>query len=104
MQVYAKQRLPHLLKVPAVVHFASCEPLLERLDLRSWLRSGLDWLIVGGESGNPHRPMEFAWAGGLLEQCQEHRRTFFMKQVSAFAPKDSDIPLDLLIREFPTDK
>ena len=95
MQRYAKQRLPVLLKVPAVVHFASCEPLLEALDLRSWLHDGLDWAIVGGESGNPHRPMELAWAHSLHEQCQENRRAFSFKQVSAFAPKDSDIPPDL---------
>jgi protein gp37 len=32
------------------VRFASCEPLLGELDLRPWLGSGLDWVIVGGES------------------------------------------------------
>ena len=46
----ARRRIPPLQAVPAAVHWLSVEPLLEQLDLRPWL-AGLDWVIVGGESG-----------------------------------------------------
>ena len=54
-------RLDTLCQVPAVVHFASFEPLLRALgDLTPWL-SALEWVIVGGESGSPRRPLALAW-------------------------------------------
>ncbi len=77
-QECADQRIPPLLEVPAAVHFASCEPLLGAMDLTPF--PGLDWVIVGGETGPNARPMDIAWARGLREQCQEAGIRFFFKQ------------------------
>jgi protein gp37 len=53
-QRWAETRIPSLLRVPASVHFVSCEPLLGPVDLSEWLRpGGLDWVIAGGESSGP---------------------------------------------------
>src|SRR6266536_1542493 len=57
-------RADDLRRVPAAVRFISAEPLLgplEGLDLR-----GIDWLIVGGESGHGARPMDLEWARDLV--------------------------------------
>jgi len=63
-------RLDTLCQVPAVVHFASFEPLLRELgDLSPWLPH-LEWAIVGGESGSPRRPMDLAWLLHVVDQCQ----------------------------------
>jgi protein gp37 len=69
-QRWARVRLPLLAETPAVVRFASCEPLLGALDLRPWLDGGLGWVIAGGESGPRARPMHPDWARALHDQCQ----------------------------------
>jgi hypothetical protein len=78
-QRWAQVRLPQLAVTPAVVRFASCEPLLGALDIRPWLDGGLDWVIAGGESGPGARPMHPDWARGLRDQCQATGVAFFFK-------------------------
>ncbi|WP_096701029.1 DUF5131 family protein [Magnetospirillum sp. 15-1] len=81
-------RLDDLRKVRAAVRFVSVEPLLEPIDLTPWLADGtLQWVIVGGESGKGWRKMEKAWAEAILRQCQQYGVPFFLKQWSAFKPK-----------------
>jgi protein gp37 len=55
-QRWAQVRLPLLAQTAAVVRFASCEPLLGPLDLRTWLGKGLDWVIAGENPGLGHAP------------------------------------------------
>ncbi|MDT7651758.1 MAG: hypothetical protein QOI36_3164 [Pseudonocardiales bacterium] len=74
---WARVRLPLLAETPAVVRFASCEPLLGALDLRPWLDGGLGWMIAGGESGPRARPMHPDWARALRDQCQATDVAFF---------------------------
>jgi protein gp37 len=73
-----KQRVDNLRKVPAAVRFLSCEPLigpLPQLNLR-----GIDWVIVGGESGARPRPMKPEWATEIRDQCDKRDVAFFFKQ------------------------
>ena len=77
-------RVDPLAQVPAVVHFASFEPLLGDLgDLRPWLPH-LQWAIVGGESGPQRRPRELAWLLSIVQQCQAAGVPCFVKQDWAF--------------------
>jgi protein gp37 len=72
------QRADFLRRVPAAVRFISAEPLLgplTGLDL-----AGIDWLIVGGESGHRHRPMKREWVESLRAQCDQAGVAFFFKQ------------------------
>lgn len=94
-QQTADHRIPQLLRVPAKVRFLSCEPLLEALDLREHLGSGLDvglpminWVICGGESGDDARPMHPEWARSLRDQCGAAGVGFFFKQWGEAAPID----------------
>jgi len=71
-------RLDHLRETQARVRFVSFEPLLgpvAGVDL-----SGIDWVIVGGESGPGARPMERAWVEDIRDQCLEEGIAFFFKQ------------------------
>ncbi len=71
-------RIDYLRQSSAKVKFLSLEPLLgplPRLDL-----AGIDWVIVGGESGPGARPMEEAWVLEIRDQCQAARVAFFFKQ------------------------
>jgi protein gp37 len=96
--VEARRRIPLLLRVPARVHWLSVEPLLEPLDLRPWLGRGIDWIIVGGESGTKAaRYMDPEWARDLRDQCRSVRAGFFFKQMTKRAP----VPTDLQVREYP---
>ncbi|QYN41116.1 phage Gp37/Gp68 family protein (plasmid) [Pseudonocardia sp. DSM 110487] len=88
-QRWARVRLPLLADTPAVVRFASCEPLLGALDIRSWLGNGLDWVIAGGESGPKARPMHPDWARSLRDQCQAAGVAFFFKQWGAWRPAEA---------------
>jgi protein gp37 len=100
--VEARRRIPVLLRVPAVCHWLSCEPLLGPLDLRRWLiDGGVDWVICGGESGHHRRVMEPEWARSLRDQCAAAGVAFFMKQMTSLHPKDNEIPDDLMVRLFP---
>ncbi len=60
------------------LRFLSCEPLLS--DLGTLDLSGIDWVIVGGESGNQARPMKKEWVLNIKRQCEEQGVPFFFKQ------------------------
>jgi protein gp37 len=81
-QEAANKRIPLIMRVPAVVHGISAEPLLGGIHIESWLHppSGLDWVIVGGESGANARPMLSQWAGSIQHQCEAAGVAFFFKQ------------------------
>ena len=75
-------RLTVLARIPAPIRFVSAEPLLDSVDLSTWLDDGtVDWVIVGGESGRGARPMELDWARGIRDQCEEAEVPFFLKQL-----------------------
>lgn len=103
-QIEADRRLPTLLMIPAAVHFASVEPQLEAIDLNGYLTNGLDWIIVGGESGSGYRSFDQDWARSLRDQCRNAGAAFFMKQLGGYPDKRDhvdDLPHDLRIREWP---
>lgn len=106
-QATADERIPNLLATPAAIRFVSAEPLLGPIQfdyfcdgykfvdaLRgNWWHDDpdgpnpisrghekLDWIIVGGESGNKARPMHPDWARAIRDQCQQSGTAFFFKQ------------------------
>lgn len=96
-QQWADIRIRELLGTPAAVRFLSCEPLLGPVDLARAIEpnfavsgwkdlSGLDWVIVGGESGPGARPMLPDWARSLRDQCQTAGIAFHFKQWGEWAP------------------
>ncbi|MHC4162538.1 MAG: DUF5131 family protein [Planctomycetota bacterium] len=105
-QKTADERIPLLLQTPAAVRFVSYEPALGPVDLQRtlWNRVpeavamryasevdaktvalsplfGLDWVIVGGESGPGARPFDVAWARSVIRQCREAGVPCFVKQL-----------------------
>ena len=70
-------RIDHLRGTPAAIKFLSCEPLLGPLNLDL---NGIDWVIVGGESGARARPMKADWARSIRDQCKDTGTPFFFKQ------------------------
>jgi protein gp37 len=77
-------RIDALRNIPAAVKFLSCEPLLGSLKLDL---TNIDWVIVGGESGKNHRPIEKEWVEDILQQCQDEKVAFFFKQWGGITPK-----------------
>lgn len=75
---YGLPRIADLQASPARVRFLSIEPLLE--DLGSLQLEGINWVIVGGESGPGARPMREEWVISIREQCREAGIPFFFKQ------------------------
>ncbi|MGA8498272.1 MAG: phage Gp37/Gp68 family protein [Xanthobacteraceae bacterium] len=78
-------RLRHLHDSQASMKFVSFEPLLGsvgKVDL-----SGIDWAIVGGESGPRARPMAEEWAIEIRDQCRAAKVAFFFKQWGGVRPK-----------------
>jgi len=115
-QATADERIPLLLQTPAAVRWISAEPLLgpivlprrigitanggEAFDTR---RTGLDWVVVGGESGPEHRPMNMAWLASIVAQCRASGIPVWVKQDSGFrSGLQGAIPDDLWVQEFPT--
>jgi protein gp37 len=71
-------RIDDLRQTGAMVKFLSLEPLLGRLPGLNL--EGIDWVIVGGESGPGARPMDPAWVTEIRDQCLDARVPFFFKQ------------------------
>ena len=71
-------RIDDLRTVPASIRFLSLEPLLGALPNLSL--KGIDWVIVGGESGPKARPMEAEWVRDIRDQCITKHAPFFFKQ------------------------
>ena len=85
-------RVRHLRDAPAGVRFLSIEPLIGpigTLDL-----SGIDWVIVGGESGPGARPMRPDWVRSIRDQCLDAHVAFFFKQWGGLRPKSGGRKLD----------
>lgn len=109
-QQEADERIPLLLGAPAAVRFVSCEPLLGPIKFHEhlgddWLasglsgeRRGLDWIIVGGESGPDARPFQIEWAERIVAQCAAADVACFVKQLGA-VPLSSGYPLALKSRK-----
>jgi protein gp37 len=95
-QEEADRDIPKLLEVPARVRFLSMEPLLGAVNLRPYFWSGddtgplpgIDWVIVGGESGPKARPMHPDWSRSLRDQCEAACVNFLFKQWGEFAPTE----------------
>lgn len=116
-QEQADKRIQELCRIPATVRFLSMEPLIEEVNLLSWLvlpdqsdkaewclmyygtSQPIDWVIVGGESGHGKRPFNPDWARAIRDQCAAAGVPFFMKQWDKIQP----IPEDLMIRQFPVE-
>lgn len=92
-QATADERIPLLLQTPAAKRFVSVEPMLGPVNIYQEgdpypiqtprgviLKSSLDWVICGGETGPGARPMHPAWVRLLRDQCQAAQVPFFFKQ------------------------
>ncbi|OLT25847.1 hypothetical protein BJF83_22460 [Nocardiopsis sp. CNR-923] len=136
-QQRTEMRLPALIETPAAVRFVSAEPLLGPVDLKRALWTcgaerghglttsfvhaggccerlhGLDWVIVGGESGTSARPLELEWVRSLVDQTRQAGAAVFVKQLGkvwarehgAASTKGSDPrdwPENLRVRQMPT--
>lgn len=133
----ADERIPVLLSLPAAVRWVSYEPALGAVDFSGehggsdWLGDrrddspgevGIDWLVVGGESGPGARPFDVAWARSTVAACREADVPCFVKQLGSYPvvrhPMDptsfvpaalthrkggdmSEWPEDLRVREWP---
>jgi protein gp37 len=118
-QEMADERIPYLLDTPAAIRWISYEPALGPLQLHPhWLplvfgrvevEPGIDWIVVGGESGPGARPMKLQWALDIKEQCRSGGVAFFFKQGSETGDharhKDYKnilcFPWQLQVREYP---
>ncbi|MCD6449629.1 MAG: phage Gp37/Gp68 family protein [Thermotogaceae bacterium] len=83
----------NLLKfIPAVVRFISFEPLLS--DIPPLDLEGIDWAIVGGESGPRARPMRPEWVRHIRDMCKKQNVAFFFKQWGGLDRKKNGRVLD----------
>ena len=73
-----KSRIDSLRNLDASIKFLSCEPLIE--DLGELNLQGIDWVIVGGESGPQARPMQLDWVVNIKRQVEIQGAAFFFKQ------------------------
>lgn len=92
-QEWAAKRIPALLETPAAIRFLSCEPLLGPVSLSEYLH-GIDWVIVGGESGPGHRPIMPEWVHDIKGECELAQVPFFFKQWGGRTPKARGRELD----------
>lgn len=77
-------RIRHLQAAKAKTKFLSVEPLLEDVGTLDLL--GIDWVIVGGESGHGARRMKVEWVRNIKHQCEAQGSRFFFKQWGAYGP------------------
>lgn len=85
-------RIDLLRETNARVKFLSCEPLIGPLPEMNL--QGIDWVIVGGESGRKPRPMKPEWVSDIKDQCLEADVPFFFKQWGGTNKKKTGRELD----------
>lgn len=111
-----RYRIDQLTEIPAFVYFISCEPIISEVDLSPYL-SKIDWVIVGGESGNAtgkfrYRPAEITWFDKIVAQCKTKGKPVFVKQLGCHLAKKAglahhhggdinEFPQNLRVRQFP---
>jgi len=83
------ERLPHLLKTKAAVRWLSIEPLVERLEIKSL--DGVDWVVVGGESGSEARKMDADWVRTIRDACEQQDVPFFFKQWGKYGEEGQEL-------------
>jgi protein gp37 len=106
-QEMVEKRIPELLKIPAHIHFLSCEPLLEEIYLEELFYYGtpadedggklsdistqnqIDWVICGGETGTRARPIHPDWVRSLRDQCHDAEIPFFFKSWGNYLPRNA---------------
>ena len=71
-------RIEHLVRSKAKLKFLSIEPMLGPIETLPL--TGIDWVIVGGESGPKARPIQNEWVINIKNQCHKARVPFFFKQ------------------------
>ncbi|MBK9560602.1 MAG: phage Gp37/Gp68 family protein [Candidatus Microthrix sp.] len=84
-------RVDHLREVPAAVRFLSIEPLLGPVAVNL---DGIDWVIVGGESGPSSRPVDPESVRAIRDACVDSGTPFFFKQWGGQRPKSNGRLLD----------
>jgi len=87
-----KDRINCLRKTGAGIKFLSLEPLLD--DIGELDLFGIDWVIVGGESGPGARPMAIDWVRSIRDQCLDQQVPFFFKQWGGVNKKKAGRILD----------
>jgi protein gp37 len=87
-----KSRIQHLQDAPAGVRFLSIEPLIAPIGALNL--DGIDWVIVGGESGPGAREMRKDWVRDIRDQCVKADVAFFFKQWGGLRPKSGGRDLD----------
>ena len=106
-----RSRIRELTLTGAKVKFLSIEPLLE--DLPNLALDGIDWVIVGGESGAKARPLQESWVSAIIDDCKRQNVAVFVKQMGsvwakrhqAKHSKGGDMkewPFHLHCREYPS--
>ncbi len=114
-QHWVDARVPKLLDIPAKIKGISLEPLIDEVDISNYLphydslkdkivMPGIDWVIVGCESGKDRRPCKLEWVRQIVDKCQYSKVPVFVKQLDIDGKVVHNIekfPKDLRIREFP---
>ena len=85
-------RIDDLINCPAKIKFVSFEPLIG--PIADFIKEGLDWVIVGGESGPNARPMKRSWVTEIRDQCVNADIPFFFKQWGGTRRTDNGRELD----------
>jgi protein gp37 len=79
-------RIKYLQQTPALIRFLSVEPLLGPVNLEGSSLQDIQWVIVGGESGQRARRVKLEWVLNIREQCEKYNVPFFFKQWGAYDP------------------
>lgn len=95
------RRVPPLISMPWPLRWLSLEPLIGAIDACYELSAGINWVVVGGESGPRARPMHPDWARSLRDQCVAARVPYFFKQHGAWLEVDGDKPTRTIDSEHP---
>lgn len=124
LQKRADEYIPVFLKVKAKTKFLSCEPLIGEINLSPYLKTGnINWVIVGGESGNGsvpedksvkfrYRECKLEWIESIVKECKENNIAVFTKQLGTHLAKTmklkdktgadvDEFPESIKFQEFP---
>lgn len=100
-QYYADQRIEDLVSIEGINRWVSVEPLLGPIEIRPHLMRGLDWVVVGGESGPKARPCCVEWIENISTACENAGVPYYFKQWGAKTDKNATNISDNITRREP---
>ena len=101
-QKHGVERASQLSQIECNLRWMSIEPLLEQIKIPAYIMETMSWIVIGGESGSSHRPIDASWVSSIIKHADLYLIPVFFKQWGGKRPKENGCLLNgVELKQFP---